>query len=299
MDYSHPGKLFVKQFGPAESADDVQRFVRFLRAEAQVDLTPPIDLTRIFARFGIPQPRRIPLPNLQGMLVNPERGIILINQDDPETRQRFTEAHELMELLFSALHQGSGWAAREAGGFNHSTKERLCNEGAAELLMPRTAINARIAEQGLSYSTARLIATDFAVSVTAALVQMARVGPGCHAVVVWRRKNKPKEMRSQISPQQTSLFGDVAHTLPPKKLRVEWSLSTPSTPYIPPDKSIPDQSSIGLAWAEGVFVSGHDYLDLGGVQGTCMSENNPFEVEGERHVLSLIHLPGDSECAQR
>ncbi len=296
MGYRHPGRLFVARFGPPESAEDVLRFAAFLREEAGLNPEAPVDLAHIRAHFGIPAPKLKSLPNQQGLLINPEAGIIIINQDDPITRQRFTEGHEFMELLFAALNPGSGWAARTAPGFQHSTKERLCNDGAAELLMPRPAIRKLLSRYGMSYATAQYIAAEYVVSLTAAMVQMVRVGPGIHAIVLWQLKHKPTELRRHVPSDQLALFGDAARDLPPKRLRVAWSLSGPDSPYIPPDKSVPAASAIGRAWQTGVFVEGAEMLDLGSLSVMVYSESIPFDHGDDRQVLSLLHLPGDANC---
>jgi hypothetical protein len=229
------------------------------------------------------------------MLLNPESGLILINEDDLATRQRFTEAHELMEILFTSLSHSKGWAARRIGVFKIDAKERLCNEGAAELLMPLATFAPRVCQAGVSYHTARQLAAEFQVSTTAALVRTARVGPGLHAVVLWRMKNKPTEIQDQGSSEQLSLFADHPAAIPAKKLRVEWTLSGQMIPYIPRDKSVPEDSLIYKAWQDGVFTAGQDDLELGKAKGTFWSENQPFESQGERCVLSLLHLSDDQE----
>jgi len=294
MAFDNPGALFVARFGAPEAGDDVLRYVQFLREESGLGTTPPIDLETVYRRFGVPHPKRVPLPNLQGMLVNPEMGLILINQTDPAMRQRFTEGHELMEFLFNALPPGTGWAARAlAGIFKLSAKERLCNEGAAELLMPRSSFMPRVARHGVAFSTARQLAVEYQVSVTAALVQMTRVAPGRHATVLWRMKNKPSEIRAQPSPSQLTLFSEAPSQLCSKKLRVEWSLASLGVPYIPHDKSVPTDSSMHQAWQIGGFTYGDHTLDLGELRGSFRCENQAFETEDERQVLSLLHLPGD------
>lgn len=299
MQYIHPGYAFVRKFGLPQSSKDIFHYVNFLREEAKIDIAPPIDLSQIYGRFKIPLPHKAPLPeDTQGLLVNPEKGIILINDVDPATRQRFSEAHELIELLFSAFPPSTGWAAaaQKVGDFHHKTKEQLCNEGAAELLMPRDSFLPRVLPLKISFQTARQLAAVFNVSVSAALVHMARIGPGRHAVVLWRMKNKPTEIRNKTPEQQLSLFGDTFNDLPSKKLRVEWSLHGQNVPYIPVDKSVPEDSSIYAAWQDRKFTVGEDRLDLVNIWGMCLGENQPFEVLGEWFVLSLLHLPGDQNC---
>jgi hypothetical protein len=297
VEYTNPGELFVHELGLVKGPNDVMRYVDFLRKEAGIGCKPPVDLGKIYARFGIPVPEYATLPNQQGLLLDPNSGLMIIHDEDPRVRQRFTEAHELMEFLFSALPSGRGWAARRLGGFKQGPKERLCNEGAAELLMPEASFVPRVRAVGVSYRAARQLALEFEVSTTAALVRMVRIGPGRHAVVLWRMKNKPTEIRNMTPANQLSLFGDSVIKGPPKRLRVEWSMAGSSVPFIPVDKSVPEDSSIYAAWRDGVFTSGEDNLDLANCRGIFRCENQPFGVDDERQVFSLLHLPGDAGCA--
>lgn len=288
--FNHPGHLFLEHHGSVQTIDDVLAYVSFLRRRANLDELSPANLPSIYEHFGIPTPKRAALPNQQGLLLIPEIGLILINQDDLETRQRFTEAHELMELLFNALPDGKGWALHQKGPFKHHTKEWLCNRGAADLLMPPQVFETRAHEEGVSFNTAQKLSRAFGVSLTAALVQLARLAPSSHAVVLWRIKHKKADQTKQNHPNQLSLFGEPEQFGPVKKLRVEWVLRGKNGLLIPQNKSVPEQSLIYAAWRDGLFTSGEERLDLGAVQGVFRSENLPFEAEGERRVLSLLEL---------
>lgn len=283
--YTHPGHLFLEHHPSIQTPEDVLAYVNFLREKAQLDEGVPTDLSAIYEAFGIPTPKRVPLPNQQGLLLVPEVGLIVINQNDVETRQRFTEAHELIELLFNALPDGKGWAARQKGPFQHGTKEWLCNRGAADLLMPPPTFADRARADGVSFSVAQKLAREYAVSQTAALVQLARLAPTPHAVVLWRLKHKKADRHHH--PNQISMFGE-SPSSPAKKLRVEWVLRGQNGLLIPQNKSVPENTLIYTAWLEGRFTSGEDTLDLGAVQGRFRTENLPFEVGDERRVLSLL-----------
>ena len=287
--YTHPGHLFLEHHGKIQTIDDVLAYVSFLRRKANLDDFSPANLPAIYEHFGIPTPKRAALPNQQGLLLLPEVGLILINQDDIETRQRFTEAHELMELLFNALPDGKGWSIHQKGPFKHGTKEWLCNRGAADLLMPPKVFKTRALEEGVSFNTAQKLARAYNVSPTAALVQLTWLAPAPHAVVLWRMKYKKADTTHQ-NHLQLSLFPELPTAGPSKKLRVEWVLRGENTPHIPRNKSVSEDSLIYAAWREGEFTSGEEVLDLGAVHGIFRSENLPFGTEEERSVLSLLEL---------
>ncbi len=298
MTYVNPGGEYVRIHGLPSDVQDVMRYAVFLRSEAGLSDEPPIDLTRIYEKFSIPAPRRAELPGQQGLLLNPNSGLIIINETEIETRQRFTEAHELMELMFSQLPGGNSWAARDDGKFKRGKKEALCNRGAAELLMPRSSFLPRVIERGVSISTADQLAVEYDVSPTAALVNMARVGPGEHTVVLWQHRHKPSELKKMSSGDQLSLYGGAAGAAPPKRLRVAWSIGKGGAPYVPPHKSVDESSSIYRAWETKLDNEGVDDLKLGPLSGRCTCENHTEEVEGQQVVLSLLHLPGDQDCCK-
>lgn len=289
MSYTNPAQLFLRQFGTVTQPEDIEDYAAFLRREAGLTTAPPIDLNRIYQHFEIAPPGRVPLGSTQGVLVDHEIGIILINDDDPERRQRFSEGHELIELLFALLPENQldhRFGSQKRGNFRRGIKEYLCNRGSAELLMPRETFLPYVESWGCSFDTARKLSEIYHVSVTAALVQSASLSGEECAVVTFRYKNKPTEIRNKAPENQMALIPRGPDELPPKKVRVEWSLAGP---FIPPDKSVPEDSSIHAAWKTGEFTVGRDRLDLGNyMQGQFHCESQPFLKDDEMWVLSLI-----------
>ncbi len=100
--YRHRGYVFLSRHGALRHEEDVYLYIDFLRRESGMSDDPPIDFSLIYQCFGIPTPVRVPLDEQQGILLDSSTGMILIKENDPIVRQRFTEGHELMELLFDA-----------------------------------------------------------------------------------------------------------------------------------------------------------------------------------------------------
>jgi Zn-dependent peptidase ImmA (M78 family) len=292
MGYVSPGWLYLEKQKTVETFDDVLAYAEFLRNEAGLNGILPVDLGKIFGHFQIPETLFAPLPQQQGLLLDAKRGIIVINSNDPEKRQKFTTAHELVELLFKALPQGKdlgrGWELKRPGGFKETTKEFLCNWTAANLLMPPPFIENEIKKLGVTFECARSIAEKCEVSLSAALVQVARNSQRQHFVVLWRMKNKPTEINNTNNASQMTMFG-VQNIAPAKKLRVEWSLGGVNSPYIPKDKSVENSSLIYQAWETNRFTSGRVNISLDNRNASWFSsENLPFTTDGERYVISLI-----------
>jgi hypothetical protein len=293
MTLLHPGKFYLERIGSIQSTEDILGFADFLRRESGLDGLLPVDLSAIYAHFDTPKPLYVPLPGQQGLLVDAERGIIAINSRDPGTRKRFSEAHELAEMLFSILPAGvdlgGGWFLKRPGGYKESTKEFLCNRVAANLLMPPKELQVHVQQYGITFDGARIVAGECHVSLSAALVQLVHLGTGRYSVVLWRMKNKPAEIKNQPATSQLALFDDHEVGLPAKKLRVEWSMRAQDGPFIPDNKSAEHTSQIYSAWESNSFTKGEELMCFDGRRARWYrSENLPFEHEGEIYVLSLI-----------
>jgi Zn-dependent peptidase ImmA (M78 family) len=289
----HPGKLYLSKYSPICSKEDVLGFADFLRRESGLEGVIPVDLNIIYSYFKIPKPKYLTLSKQQGLLLDADQGIIAINSNDPETRQRFSEAHELAEMLFSELSAGidlsGGWVLKKPGGFSESMKEKLCNQVAANLLMPPNELQPYLQNFGVNFKTAGLVSTDFFVSLSAAMIQLTYISSGHFCVVLWRMKNKPIEIKNQPFATQLKLLDDVNNELPAKKLRVEWSIQSKNGIYIPHNKSTENTTQIYKAWQFGSYTCGEEVMCFDGRRrGLYRSENLPFMHDGERYVLSLI-----------
>lgn len=289
--YIHPGELYLQSHRSPQELEDILKYARWLREQAQVASDVRLDLGSIFARFQIPSPKRAPLPSQQGLLLNSDIGLILINQSDPAMRQRFTEAHELIELLVDAAAKDEKWRQQNYLARKPDLKERWCDEAAAELLMPSAQLRPRVLRSAATFGTAQELAEYFQVSLTASLWQMIKASSSVHAIVRWRMKYKPKQLDAvENANAQLPLFGSSADFIPGKRLRIEWCATNSPSVFLPFDKHIGEDSNVYRAWHDGIFTSGRDVLDLGPRAVWFSSENRPFAVDGEREVLSLLTI---------
>ncbi len=194
-DYQHPGYAFLNRYGSLQTEADIFHYVDFLRESARLNCRPPVDFTKIYAAFGMPIPLRVPLEDQQGILLNSSTGIILIREGDPVVRQRFTEGHELMELLFDA--QADVAQELNLPTWDEVRKEKLCDAGAAELLMPKSLFRSHIQHLGTSMETARSLSRIYHTSLIATLIRMVELTSGDYAIALWKpwphdRENNPQ-----------------------------------------------------------------------------------------------------------
>jgi hypothetical protein len=279
--YRHPGQVFISRYGLPASDRSVLQYVEFLRQEAGLNDSPPIDLSAIYRHFGMPTPLRAPLADQQGILVDSDAGVILIKEDDPIVRQRFTEGHELMELLFDAQERFFS-ETQAKPSWNEQRKEQLCDQGAAELLMPQSSFVPKLHELGLSFQTGRTLANLYQTSLLATLVRMLQYSSGGCALVMWHCAFSRRESETL----------NISTAKPQKKLRVWWRTTTRSWScgFIPKNKSVSPDSLISYAYTSGQCQKGTETLNLGRGSFQCQVEAMPMQIGDKYCVLSLLHF---------
>lgn len=286
-EYENPAKLFLEDHS-VESLADVITYTDFLRKESGLSSDPPINIESIIDRFGMHDPKAIPLPQQQGTTV-PFHGSpqIIIHAGDIATRQKFSIAHELIELLFLEL-PGEIRPDRLKENIFGMKKERVCQKAAANLLMPLESFRPRAMRMGLTFQSAELLADEYKVSLMAALCRLVDMYPKQGVMVLWRMRNKPTELRKEVPDNQIEMLGFHPTNLPAPKLRVAWSYGNLNNLFIPEHKSIPEDSSAYEAWENDRFASGEEKMPFGRYNKKAIIESKPINIEGERHILSLI-----------
>lgn len=292
----HPGRVFIERYGLVQAEEHILQYADFLREEAGLDDTPPIDLDRIRRHFGLPRPIQAALTEQQGVLVDDEAGLILIKEDDPDARQRFTYAHELMELLFAACMPYPEWA-RLRPLFSGLRKEQLCNQGAAALIMPQPTFGTRVTAEKICLAAGSRLAKLYETSLLATLRHMVDCTSEPHALVLWRYALKPAQER-KVSTEQMRMFDLGEDLMPAKELRVQWAVSNraSSAHYIPRHKSVAEPSCIVRAYQSGAIEQATECLDLGGHFAHCEIEAKRVVIIEEPWVVTLLRfLPPDAQ----
>ncbi|WP_263835074.1 ImmA/IrrE family metallo-endopeptidase [Salinibacter sp.] len=302
-----PGYRFIQQYehglptGRKDLAQCVDAYVEFLLdASGQEDL-PPVELEPIYDQFSLQAKEgdfKEASLGIEGANLA-EMGMIVFDSSDIQTRQRFTQAHELLECLIVAL-EGNRYSSTLEPYFEGKKKERLCNWGAARLLMPKDLFQKSIREHGIGIDAAERIARVFKTSRLATLRHMVNCYPKRCGLIIWKRAHKPTE--SVPSPNQAELWDDLEGTGgPQKEVRVQWKdlgRKARKEVYVPEDKSVDSDSLIARALEEGEAKSGRERVELGDLKGTFEIEAVPFTAGDDPHVLSLFHWPAEMFAGQ-
>lgn len=240
--------------------------------------TGPIDVDALASFLGITRSDERPAHSKDAELVPTGDGrvSIRVNPDRPETRIRFSTAHEVTHTFFPN-YQAKTWCRTDARFRSRNNPddllEMLCDVGASELILPAPWF---IEDATKVSSAAGLVelAKKYVASREATLRRFAESHERSLAAVFFSWKLKPIQKQTIGNLKQTSLFGinpaDLA--LQSKKLRLDYSIPSPrflkGGAYLPPDKSIENDGPLYMAASTGRPCDGECWLDLGRSAGT-------------------------------
>jgi len=286
--FENPAKLFLRNH-KVESLVDVIAYTEFLRNESELTSNPPINLQKIIDHFGIRTPQAACLPQQEGTTITIHGSpLILFNSEDIPTRQKFTIAHELIELLITEISDGIRPDRVKRTIFGMKS-EQICQKGSANLLMPRESFLPRAKGLGLLFQSAEILADEYEVSLMAALCRLLDMYPKQGMLILWQMKNKPTELKKEVLSNQIPLPGiRPTNNLPPPKLRAMWTYGDYMNNFMPKDKSISEDSSVYDARNYNQFTSGEELIPFGSYNVKAFIESKPININGERHVLSLV-----------
>jgi len=289
----NPASDFLRHARASSASELVRRYADDLLTSAHA-YELPVPIHKIRRHLQVPVDDTLPLPGQRGLTLPELR--ILLNSDDLPTVRKFTEAHEYMEILCQAVRQGAAddWMPDELFEDLMDNKERFCDMGAAELVMPEMLYREHVPKP-LTLAWARYFANFLGLSVTATVWRALETRELNAVLVIWRYAHKPSQKVSS-SQGQLCLFGEPTEFEPPRMMRVAYRLVPESLKeFIPLNKSVPCQSTVFQAYEEDHGTEGYDELDLVGLRGRYYVESFPFRSSGERHVMSLIHLDDINE----
>lgn len=201
---------------------------------------PPFDPQIYAALLGIP------IAECRGMdcdalLVPASPGFrILCNAAVRSTgRRRFSIAHELVHTLFpdsAGVYHLRNVTPQQNLFADSQQLERLCEEGAAELLMPEECFRAHLEELGLRASAVQILADRFQVSLEATALRITETSETPCAVALLDYQVRPSTQRCA---DQEELLAE------PRRYRVRCAYRSSGFPFLfPRGKSVPWTSVI-------------------------------------------------------
>ena len=179
----------------------VVEYARDLEARARAAFPdyrpPPYDPRRYAEVEGIPVFEEDDEADWDAMLVpfRGHAGIWLNSRITNRQRRAFSVGHELAHCWFQHALETAQLRAQDREKYYRTPEamqlERLCDLGAAELLMPAPAFQAAVEKQGFRAETVRILSDTFDVSLQACAVRMVELRKGAPCAVGffdWKRQ---------------------------------------------------------------------------------------------------------------
>lgn len=222
---------------------------------------PPFDPLVMAEALGIQVGYARTPPGCHAMLI-PQgcEGFRIVCRQDTrsEGRIRFSVAHELVHTFFDdaaevvRMRMEARRKVRPAEPPDpvHEALERLCNAGAAELVMPREFFARDLRRLGSGAQAIPELAETFQVSAPAAGLRMLEcAGPGLRAVGFFEYARRPSERAGRGEPCAAAgrrrAPGPDAASAGAGTYRVNRVFSRPGVPFLfPAGKSVPESSVI-------------------------------------------------------
>jgi len=272
--------------------------------------TMPLDVDALASYLGISRSADAPTHSEDAEIVpvGDGRVAIRVNPDRPETRKRFSVAHEVSHTFFSSF-QTKSWC-RTDGRYRQRDNpddllEMLCDFGASELIFPAPWF---IRDAATVATGAGLVdlARKYLASREATLRRFVETHTGCVAAVFLSWKLKPTQQPTIGNINQHNLFdADPAENVRrAKRLRLDYSIPSlkfaGAAHYLPADKSVQNEGPLYEAASTGRPCEGECRLDFGPAGGryrvlavpvwTADCDVGPHGENGVGAIIELLDL---------
>lgn len=278
-------RALIRRLIAESGARDAESAMR-LRATRAIDAfvmafgepsSMPLNLMQLASFLGIRQSGTMPAFSPDAELAPDGTGgmELRINPDRPNTRQRFSIGHEIAHTFFPD-HQSHLWPRADSRYRQlHNPMdelEKLCDIGAAELLLPRRwfigELNTVTNADGLVALAAKYVASR-----EATIRRYAELHSEPVAAVFLDWQLKPTQQSTVGARDQINIFGTdpEAERLAALRLRVSYVIPSESFTslghYLPRDKSLDLLGALHDAAVGGLPADGTQILDLGSARG--------------------------------
>ncbi len=273
-------EALVKSTGAVDASNAVRQMARELVTKFVQSFGEPVipfNLEALASFIGIPISNEQPLYSTDGELAADKTGkvIMRINSDRPETRQRFSIAHEISHTFFPGY--SNKVQCRTDARHRHRDNpddhlEILCDVGASELLFPDPWFGRDAAVVSSAEGLGNLART-YKASTEATLRHFAEISAKPIAAVFFGWKLKPVQKRQIPGTEQSNLFGFNAaeDARAAAKLRIEYNIPSATFSsaghFLPKDKSVESDGPLYQAASTESCQDGECDIDFGTAHG--------------------------------
>jgi hypothetical protein len=172
---------------------------RVLEAYSLDKLSRPVNLRRLAKGWGVSSVDTQAIDSDAMLLPSPDGYKIVlksVTSHSESSRQRFSFAHELGHLLLRNIgyEKRSGLSARQQARNYYDEEEKLCDQIAAEILMPRIAFTKDASRVGWSLLGLRQLLRLYEASVEATARRMVSLMPEACVMAIWKPSENPSEL---------------------------------------------------------------------------------------------------------
>ena len=174
-----------------KSSDAKSTVVTRFRLEA---LNWPVKLESLAKMWGVIAIERQPISSA-GMLLPGRKGYkVILNENQSQERQRFSLAHELGHLLLQKCGMSGSISSPKyrSSVDSNVAEEQLCDQLAAEILMPSMSFYEDGWMEGWSLKSLRTLASTYDTSLPATAVRMVDLMPEEALMGVWKVSEEGK-----------------------------------------------------------------------------------------------------------
>ena len=230
------------------------------------------DLERVAEAAGVQEILYKDMGALDGLNRPGSTGrVILVNSNRSRARQRFTLAHEIAHMYFVGSSERS--AAR---GAVTDDEERLCDQMAAEFLMPTDLVEGVIWQHGTGMDSVQALSGTAGVSLETAALRLSDLSEVKLGVIYWQQNQSEA-----------------------KELQVKWSRVSPDEnlgplgiygKYLPRGFRAPEHSGPVTAAESQIRVDRREAMQGNGRGPAHLVQSVP--ISGSRAVLSTVIFSG-------
>ena len=163
---------------------------------------PPYSVVELAALQGIKSIEKADLGKMDAVLLRqPDGYVVKVNSNHHPFRQNFSCAHEIAHILLHDIEKRSTDSPEFRVldlNIGRVARERLCDEAAAELLMPAPTFRTYLSRFGCSVNALEWLSPTFGVSIPAIAIRVSQISDEPCAAILWRRCQKPRSKGFQL-----------------------------------------------------------------------------------------------------
>ena len=200
---------------------------------SELELTPPIDTEVVASYLDVSRIEEIEL-EAAGCLICDGRDVsIQVRASDNFQRQRFTIFHECTHIFFRGFERQTRYRCSPSViPGRDKDLEAMCDQGASSLLLPERFVRADLLESDFGTATLMDVADTYDASLEASGHRIVDLAPYPTLFLVLEVNRKPSERSKPLAEP---------------KLRVRTARGNGGWPFIPPHKSVTEDSPLGRA----------------------------------------------------